>query len=575
MSLRVLIPTDIELAGEDFNDLRKKLLDNQARDLLFFDELISGYVIFEHTDTRPPHPLIHLNLAITQDSADESLLKYDEPHHSVAIDEFVLDDTHIVHDEPNCTIWKFEVNASHPRRKSANPLFSITAKLSDNTEVDVSSEDVLTLVSSVKLPDFEARTYRDLFSELHLDDVEVQNAQLNTNLIVEKPKQKKASTILYSASIEIPIIVSVVLKMKTTKPAGRNSILLATINLKSSEELVDFFDSTENYQIKIINLNVEFPGGLIVEFLPDSLKFPHTSNLNDVIDLTYKLVSTEIFDKEAIDAKHINIELVLQILKHDSETKSYTEVSNTITTTWVPFIDFFIIAPPINNSLKTSTNYSHAQSQPLLPSLGTNRKANNLSLLRPKNLPSTSSPSLHPLQRMSKRVASSTGSVTVNLTTSNNSALSGLRLTFKGKLCIKVGEIVTWKLQAINNSNNKLNLLLMVQNNIKTNPTFTTVNSNSSTQLVAGDSDTQPNSIIMSSLSVYSEYLNQKISAPGVLILDNDVGLGPLESNGVFETEIKLIGTARGIFNLEGIKIFDTTSGDGLDFGKLVEVFVI
>ena len=35
------------------------------------------------------------------------------------------------------------------------------------------------------------------------------------------------------------------------------------------------------------------------------------------------------------------------------------------------------------------------------------------------------------------------------------------------------------------------------------------------------------------------------------------------------------IDWCQGIFNLDGVKVFDMNSGDGIDFGKLVEVFVI
>ena len=58
------------------------------------------------------------------------------------------------------------------------------------------------------------------------------------------------------------------------------------------------------------------------------------------------------------------------------------------------------------------------------------------------------------------------------------------------------------------------------------------------------------------------------------LILNNDIRMGPLDPNAVFETEIQLI-VSKGIFNLDGVKVFDMNSGDGIDFGKLVEVFVI
>lgn len=81
--------------------------------------------------------------------------------------------------------------------------------------------------------------------------------------------------------------------------------------------------------------------------------------------------------------------------------------------------------------------------------------------------------------------------------------------------------------------------------------------------------------VIYNKLQLYSSYNSLKLNTNGIIILNNDIRIGPLDSNTVFETEIKLIGLSKGIFNLDGIKIFDINSGDGLDFGKLVEVFVI
>ena len=58
-------------------------------------------------------------------------------------------------------------------------------------------------------------------------------------------------------------------------------------------------------------------------------------------------------------------------------------------------------------------------------------------------------------------------------------------------------------------------------------------------------------------------------------MLTNDVRLGPIEPNAVYESEVDIIGISKGVFNLQGLKIFDIASGDGIDFGKLMEVFVI
>lgn len=174
-------------------------------------------------------------------------------------------------------------------------------------------------------------------------------------------------------------------------------------------------------------------------------------------------------------------------------------------------------------------------------------------------------------------ISSSSSSVTVNLTTSNNSTLSGLKLTFQGKLNLKLGEIVNWNLQAINNSPNKLNLSLVVQNPINLNygqKNANTSNNTSSSNLLNSTSDNKE-ILVYNKVQLFSLYHSLKLNTSGIIILNNDIRIGPLEPNSVFETSLNLIGISQGIFNLDGIKIFDTSSGDGLDFGKLVEVFVV
>lgn len=615
MSLHIVIPSDQELIDDlTGKDLLNALQLQNTRSLTFFDEHITGYIIAE-TD-KLPQPLIYLDISITpQEQQDTSFTDDDDNrYHSLNynIGQVVLNKDNLVQDYENCTVWKFEFDVPYPKRKLGNPNLFIKAGLCDGLDINEVKVDEVSVVSSV-LKNYEGTRDRNLFGELNSTGGAVgavgsigtagavgENEVTNS---VSFTSEKDVPSPIYSTTISIPVTVSLVLKMKTTKPAGRNSILLATLNIEGSDELNNNFDFDivdENYCFKIIDLVVEFSFGLIVKFSKDN--FPCIFKSIDMVNYTYKLINNEIndHDKSLETSKNINIKLVLQVLKYDPAKNTYSTISNIITTKWAPYIDFFIIAPPINNSLKTSTNYSHMQSQPILPSQGNIPRRVNTNLYKLKsgaNNNSTPAFTLHPpspllQQKQSQRIASSASSVTVNLTTSNNSALSGLKLTFKGKLSIRLGEIVIWKLQAINNSPGRLNLSLLVQNNINFAPVFNSTNlaisssnllppeidpSNafSGTKPSSGTEETKSNILIQNPVHLFSEYFSQKLNTNGVIILDNDVRLGPLEPNGVFETEIKLIGTACGIFNLEGIKIFDITSGDGLDFGKLVEVFVI
>lgn len=371
---------------------------------------------------------------------------------------------------------------------------------------------------------------------------------------------------------------------------------------------------------------MDFKYGDIKEIKTDSLRLPLRFKSLDSINFTYKLTNNEVLDKELKNAdsnnymfsRPVNIKLVVQIQKYIPKLDTYENLSGTITTSWSPYLDFSIIAPPINSSLKTTNTYSQqslasSQTQPVVPVLGSlqtskllnsTRKSamiNSLYKLKSPNpttysannimgtLGSNSSVNsvssyLTAQKKLNKSMAAaSASSVTVNLTTNNNSTLTGLKLNFKGKLNIKLGEVNNWKIQAINNSPSRLNLSLLVQNPINFNPIYnsgTTSNNVSSSNLlnseaVTGQSNASNDIIVYNKFQLYSLYNSLKMNTNGVIILNNDIRIGPLDSNTVFETDIKLIGISKGIFNLDGIKIFDINSGDGLDFGKLVEVFVI
>lgn len=217
-----------------------------------------------------------------------------------------------------------------------------------------------------------------------------------------------------------------------------------------------------DYEIDILDMSVAFKYGLVVPVMPPS--FPCRFDSRDFRNFTYKIITEE------IDMRYVTIHLTLRVYHYG------TPVSQEVYTVWTPNIDFGMLAPPINPLLKTG-----------------------------------------------KKIRKKSSMVTVNLSTNN---MTGLRLTFKGRLSISLGEVVTWRLQAINTGSNRMSLVV------------------------------------------------KSTEFDGVFVLDNGLRI-PLDANSVFETDIKIFGVSRGIHTLEGTKIFDVASGEGLDFGKLVEVFVI
>ncbi|KAG2735640.1 hypothetical protein G9P44_001854 [Scheffersomyces stipitis] len=573
------------------------------------------------------------------------------------------------------SIWRFEVPITYPRRRFSNPILFLSCAIHDSGTDNNLQLSTLSLHSSDEcLPDYLPGRANNLIAEMNnqisksadsdvvsdVDTYELSEKMLKTQPVNHRRsaslqpesvnissseipvKDNKDNSILENttintqslhelkASIRIPVSVSLVIRIKSTKPAGRNNLLLATLNIESSEELskllVEVLGNTPEYYFNISSLSMDFKYGDIKEIKTDSLRLPLRFKSSDSINFTYKLTNNEVLDKELKNAdsnnymfsRPVNIKLVVQIQKYIPKLDTYENLSGTITTSWSPYLDFSIIAPPINSSLKTTNTYSQqssasSQTQPVVPVSGslqtskllnstrksaminslyklkspnpTTYSANNImgTLGSNSSVNSVSSYSTAQKKLNKSMAAASASSVTVNLTTNNNSTLTGLKLNFKGKLNIKLGEVINWKIQAINNSPNRLNLSLLVQNPINFNPIYnsgTTSNNVSSSNLlnseaVTGQSNASNDIIVYNKFQLYSLYNSLKMNTNGVIILNNDIRIGPLDSNTVFETDIKLIGISKGIFNLDGIKIFDINSGDGLDFGKLVEVFVI
>lgn len=429
--------------------------------LAYFDEVIHGFVSAPSTGDFD----LNLEIFIVPNEYDD-ISKFSIQ--TLKVEKLVF--------QGDQRIYEFETPINYPKKKLNNPKIIFNAVMKTTQVIEKSS----------KVPDFQPKQ-RNLLSELAV----VEHQPIDKQELQEQVIETK---------LDMPIITPLLIKLKSTKPAGKNNILLISFTIEASELLLKL---GKDMILDISKFNIDFKGNLKNLNL---IEFPLKLNINESINLNYRLVN---FNEDS--TKQLNIEINLKV--HEPEISS-----NIINTSWFPVIDFNLVAPPINQSLKTTQS-----------SLALTKK-------RSPTIP--------------RRIGSN---VTVNL---NNSNLYGLKLSFIGKLTIETGEIVHWKVQAINQSFSRLNLSIILNKS---------------------DKKRFPNSELMltyPNVVNYQNYSNLKGDNYGVVVLDNDIRL-LLEGNSVVETEIKLLGISKGIHNLNGLNVYDLSSGDCIDFGKLVEVFVV
>lgn len=611
MKLSICIPASQGLGEENSpHEVSASQLLNgtySKREAIFFDEVVCGYIVMTESDgetnnddineevvsdlnknTNNSHQFdLFLEIGIIPQDVLENDLNYSIKSFlilSQQITEVVLDD---ILDNVPYKVYKFLVPISYPRRRLNHPKVIFNAYIQNQMVVEGQSLEA-------SMEDYQPLNERNLLQELHISDDhyhlssklhEEENSKEPTigpdSRELNKVSTKNNITVAYSSSFTLPIYSALVIKLKSTKAAGKNNELLTCFNIESSDQLTKLFTNPTSMIVSIIGFDIEFNGKVIdmnQDVFKSDLKSLHIQfRVGESLSLNYKLINNESDDQ----LKQANVHLQLMIF--EQEGKNY---SNFIKTLWSPFIDFNLTAPPINNSLKSTAMQS---------AVSLKKKIGNSHL----NLKKYGSSSFNTSIPMSYKKLASSSSVTVNLNGNNHSAnLYGLKLTFNGKFNIKLGEVSNWTLQAINESPNTLNVSVILQNqsqrhlpsqyqhNQQQHHTYSQMHlqsqnllssqpqfPNPGLQMSAG-TVSKPSLTVDNRFQLYSTYKGLKLDNQGVIILNNDLRLGPLGPNCVFETEIKIIGISKGVYNLDGLHIFDLETGDGLDFGKLVEVFV-
>lgn len=360
----------------------------------------------------------------------------------------------------------------------------------------------------------------------------------------------------------------------------------------------------ENLFINIHSLTATSNGAKIMQI--GSISFPKRCSVEDVLHVTYRVSASGVafdFGPDSI-AKGLlknasRITLSLKILGNfeyfNKNTKKYDILSSVLSISWSPTVDTL---NPQKHPFTGQGKPSLTHPSPGKGSLVASPFASGNKSPKSGTLVAFSSPSLsvtksggnlkNKLYRSVTLLPGSALTVNLNFLVPPSSALSGVRLSFSGKLCLSLGEVQSWKLQVINSGIRNLKLHI-TSKRIKANtPLYSQPNNSSyvssiinpSISTKRGDTDSKgvrfrDNTIAYSPLQLYHRYISLKPAKNGLMLLTFDTDLGNLEPGQVYETEVKLVGFVKGIHNLEGLRIFDSTSGEGMELGRFLEVFVV
>ncbi|CAK9438443.1 uncharacterized protein LODBEIA_P26670 [Lodderomyces beijingensis] len=527
MQLKIVVP---KRQHADKASILKEPENVENRDLVFFDERLEAYVIASNVASDSS-----LTLRARISSSEKMAVKSDSNgYYTDAFASWDLQEKAVVAEENNTKMWEIEVPIAYPRTQLKDPYLILEC---ESVQPASKTEKAVQHPADEVLKNFMPASERDNHQNRSKEGAEVVRSE-------NVPRDEAVSIV---ASVNFPIVPALVMKMKSTKPAGRNDMLLAAINIECSEDLRSATEG--DVHVEIVDLTASFELG---QAEPVRVP-PKRMSSNDSLNSIYKFTINDHTSRDLY--KRVSICLKARIQKLSGE-QQYQDITNTIQTEWAPYLDFGLAAPPINHALRT--NYqSSVDSQNNLPHAPMLRqKAINHSIYKAKGANGSSAFSTNNLvsgNPITRRIRSSAtrqpSAVTISLSGNVNSSLTGLRLTFIGKLEIGLGQVMNWKIQAINDSPHRLNLSLIVRDPVNLDLAY------------AADSQTN-------AAKSYRE-------EAGIIFLNNDIRIGPMDPHSVFETGMELVGNKRGVFNLDGLKIFDINTGDGLDIGKLLEVFVV
>lgn len=544
-----------DLAGESScNQLLERLEKTEQKQIAYFDEKVEIYIMVPISQDVQGVLTVEVVYGSNKSSSQDNKRQRKSSIHRLEKADYSSN---------SCQLWKFTFNVIPGRNLNKIDLTAVYEK-----EV-TRKNDMLKPFEEVNL--------------IQIAGVDL----LNDNCILSSDTEENAETSessfssssgIDTDSFKTSITINIASLYKMALKSYKTEKTLAWLDLSSSKTVDDMMTS-----LCINSIGVECINCDITSCTP--MKFPITLTKNSVLTIAYH-VSHD--DETSIKPLSVVIDAVVDTHKH-------------IITKWTSNLDLSNHSLPSNQSytnLGTLTNGNkRIQQQSLLPPVKLAKLKSYSSLILNPNIPKLQPPrssSVNSITSSSISTPPTRGTPTVNgssglggkryssmrLKSGSNLSLSqlwsgnttqsfqrGLVITVSGPTKVKLGEKFRWKIQLLNKSSDKMDLILYVQNSIKKEYEKTvppipiqSVNKN----------DVVP--LFTNNQLVRSFYY--KFNRAGLVSLTNNLRVS-LEYGNLYEYELELISVERGMFNIYDFKVLDIASGDIFECNRLLDVMVI
>jgi hypothetical protein len=470
MSARVIIPTCDRALDEASTNFA-------LRELAYFDEVVTGYVIITKTaDEDVAQATVEISVLNKSRSQDMSIksIQLSSP----------------VRESENEAVFKFEFYSLFPKIKLQDPILKINFKgmLQTKSKVEVANK------KERPLPSLRPATRTNMLEGLSFavtsSDKDSKVVLFDSAIDRSKPSSiKEASYTEITDSIELPILRTLNIRVRNIKL--KNISLITTLDIEQSSK-------SKERDLKIELLRIDFK--ISQTFKPKFQKdFPIDIDKDGSYSFSYQLIP---------------------------QAQGFVKNSQVL----------IEIRYKINSLNQIQTNLF-----------------TNIDLSKITQIPS--------------KLSNSSVSVSGTPNLINNSLSNSLSIKFIGNKIVRVGEPFKVRVFISNQSSKDRNLLMVFNSNtIQTTTSF------------------QPDlpkikSLIHSMPALLDNYSNLRLKTQGILSLVNEVQfkLKPVDTKdgqSVFQNEIELIALEIGVFNLQGVKLLDLTTGETLNCDRLLEIVV-